>query len=299
MGRSLGIDLVPFKTCTYDCIYCQQGRTTNKTIERREYVRIDEILGELERKLAVEPAPDFIGIAGSGEPTLHSRIGELIGEIKKLTAVPIAVLTNGSILWMPEVREALVRADLVLPSLDAGDENLFQYVNRPHEDIIFGRMVDGLAEFTSDFPGSVWMEVFLLAGVTGIPAEIEKLAALTARIRPDRVQLNTVSRPPAEEYAFALPNDRMEQFKEFFEGDIELVGESERDESRVSCVSIATDADILALLSRRPCTVKGISSGLGLHAGEVVKRLEALSRNGAVMVVTRDRDVFYEAVRTK
>jgi len=256
---------------------------------------VSEVLDDLERELGVEAAPDYIGIAGSGEPTLHSRIGELIDEVKKLTAVPVAVLTNGSLLWMREVREAIGKADLVLPSLDAGDEHLFQYVNRPHRDISFERMLNGLVEFTDGFAGSVWLEVFLLGGVTGIPADVERLAALAARIHPERVQLNTVSRPPAEEYAFAVPSDRMEQFKEYFDGKAAVVGESERDEPRISRRSTSTDADIVALLSRRPCTIEGISSGLGLHAGEVAKRLETLRRECAVVVVRTGEAVFYEA----
>ena len=169
LGRSLGIDLVPFKTCTYDCVYCQLGRTTNKTIDRQEYVPIKDVLTELEQKLAAGDIPDYISLAGSGEPTLNLGIGRLIAEIKSLTDIPVAILTNGSLLWMPDVQDALMAADLVLPSLDAGDEHLFQYVNRPHEEISFERMVDGIATFTRRFPGEVWLEILLLWRVTGLP----------------------------------------------------------------------------------------------------------------------------------
>lgn len=299
LGRSLGIDLVPFKTCTYDCVYCQLGRTTNKTTERKEYVAVEEIFAEMERKLAVEPAPDFISLAGSGEPTLNARIGDLIVKIKNLTPIPVAVLTNGSLLWMREVQEALMQADLILPSLDAGDKHLFQCVNRPHGEITFEKVIDGLAEFSERFPGSVWLEVFLLAGVTGIPAEIEKLATLTRRIRPNRVQLNTVSRPPAEEFAFAVSAEQMERFRKLFSETAEVIGEREQGESPVSSAGGATDTDILSLLSRRPCTVRGVSSGLGLHPEEVSKRLHVLSKQGTVIPVRMNDVIFYEAVRHK
>ncbi|MFO7937708.1 MAG: radical SAM protein, partial [Kiritimatiellia bacterium] len=126
LGRSLGVDLIPFKTCSYDCIYCQLGKTTNKTIQRKEWVPVDVVVGQLEPKLALNP--DYITLSGSGEPTLHSRIGDIISMIKKITDVPVAVLTNGSLLWLPEVRAALKYADLVVPSLDAGSEKAFQYV---------------------------------------------------------------------------------------------------------------------------------------------------------------------------
>jgi len=299
LGRSLGIDLVPFKTCTYDCVYCQLGRTTNKTTERKEYVAVEEILSEMERKLAVEPAPDFISLAGSGEPTLNARIGDLIVKIKSLTHIPVAVLTNGSLLWMREVQEALMQADLILPSLDAGDEHLFQCVNRPHGEIAFEKVIDGIAEFAGRFPGSVWLEVFLLAGVTGIPAEIEKLAALANRIRPTRVQLNTVSRPPAEEFAFAISGEQMGGFRKLFSETAEIIVESEQGESPVSSTGGESDTDILSLLSRRPCTVRGVSSGLGLHPEEVSKRLYVLRKQGSVVSVRRNDVIFYETVRHK
>ena len=209
LGRSLGVDLVPFKTCTYDCIYCQLGRTTNKTVERREWVPLDDVLAELKDKLAT--SPDYITLSGSGEPTLHSRIGEVIEQIRSLTDVPVAVLTNGSLLWQEDVRRQLVTADLVVPSLDAGNRTVFQVVNRPHPDISFEKLLEGLAAFRNEYGGMYWLEVFVLAGYTAIPAEAQKLAECVRRIAPDRVQLNTVTRPPAEDYAMAVDRQRLEE----------------------------------------------------------------------------------------
>ena len=297
LGRSLGIDLVPFKTCTYDCLYCQLGGTTNKTSERKEYVTVEGVLAELERKLSVGPSPDYISLAGSGEPTLNAGIGELIGWIKSLTRIPVAVLTNGSLLWMPEVQEALMAADLVLPSLDAGDEHLFRYVNRPHKDICFERMVDGTAGFSKRFPGEVWLEVFLLAGVTGMPSEVEKIAALAKRIGPARVQLNTVSRPPAEEFALAVSQEQMEQLRRLMPGTTELISENGPGALSTPSVQGATDADILALLSRRPCTAEDIAAGLGLHINQVIKHVPALLAAGIVMQIRQDGRSFYIAKR--
>lgn len=293
LGRSLGVDLVPLKTCTYDCVYCQLGRTTNKTIERREYGAIEEILGEVERKLTANVTCDFISIAGSGEPTLNKRIGDLIIEIKRLTRIPVAVLTNGSLLWMEEVREALMHADLVLPSLDAGDEHLFQYVNRPHREIPFSQMVDGLVTFTRSSPGAVWLEVFLLAGVTGIQAEVEKIAALTRRIRPAKVQLNTVSRPPAEEFAFAVADDRMEQFRELFAETIDVISESERSRSPALSAEETTDSEILSLLRRRPCTLRDVALSLGIHPNEAAKCLDVLGKAGKITKIFLNGQYFY------
>lgn len=293
LGRSLGIDLVPFKTCTYDCVYCQLGRTTDKTIERKRYIAVDHILSELERKLATGDTPEYITLAGSGEPTLNACIGELINKVKSLTDIPMAVLTNGSLLWMEDVQAALMAADLVLPSLDAGDEELFQYVNRPHKDISFEHMVNGLAEFTKRFPGEVWLEVFLLAGVTGIPSEVKKIAALIRKISPARVQLNTVSRPPAEDFALSIPQERMCTLKEFIPGEVNIISENRQDKVHISTSYEANEADILALVSRRPCTAEDIAEGLGIHITEAIKRLEALTASGKISVTIADRRNYY------
>jgi wyosine [tRNA(Phe)-imidazoG37] synthetase (radical SAM superfamily) len=299
LGRSLGIDLVPFKTCTYDCIYCQLGRTTNKTLERKKYVAAKEVLAELERKLAEEDIPDYIGLAGSGEPTLNSGIGDLIGKIKDLTDIPVAVLTNGSLLWMSEVQNALMAADLVLPSLDAGDEHLFRYVNRPHGNLSLEKMVDGIAAFTKRFRGEVWLEILLLAGVTGIPSEVKKIATLAKRIGPARVQLNTVSRPPAEDFAFPLSTDQMLALKDIFPREVDIISYGERSGTQVSAFSKAREADILALLRRRPCTSVDVASGLGLHVNEALKHLEALIKGGKVNSVVTGGRSFYTIYQSK
>ena len=225
LGRSLGIDLVPFKTCSYDCIYCQLGRTTNRTIERLDYAPIDAILDDLARRLASISPPDFIGLAGSGEPTLHLHIGALIEGIKRLTKTPVAVLTNGSLLWLPEVRESLMAAELVMPSLDAGEERLFRRINRPHPSIAFSAMVDGIQRFVREFRGEVWLEVFLLAELTGDPAAAKKIADIAARIAPARVQLNSVHRPPAEQDAAPVSARNLRQLEMLFPGRVEIIAE--------------------------------------------------------------------------
>ncbi|MFZ5451966.1 MAG: radical SAM protein [Thermodesulfobacteriota bacterium] len=297
LGLSLGVDLAPFKTCTYDCIYCQLGRTTHKTITRQEYVPLADILPELEQKLADGPVPDYVTLAGSGEPTLNARLGELLGEIKKLTSIPVAVLTNGSLLWRPEVQDELLAADLVLPSLDAGDDFLFRYVNRPHREIGFDQMVQGLAEFTARFPRPVWLEVFLLAGVTNILSEVEKIAALARQIRPEKVQLNTVSRPGAEEFACPVSRQQIQEFAKLFDRQVEVIPAGEYDKSPAPIMNEATEADILALLSRRPCTVQGVAAGLGLAAGEAARRIEALAAQGVVKPVQNQGTRFYQIMR--
>lgn len=296
LGRSLGIDLVPFKTCTYDCVYCHLGRATDKTLKREKYVTADEVLSELERKLAEKDTPDYISLAGSGEPTLNSSIGDLIGKIKSRTDIPVAVLTNGSLLWMNEVQDDIMAANLVLPSLDAGDEKLFRCVNRPHEDISFEQMVDGLVSFTKRFSGEVWLEVLLLAGVTGIPSEAKKLSALATRIGASRIQLNTVSRPPAEDFAFPLSTDQMQALKSLFTGQVDIISENEHADAYLSSLAQEKDVDIMALLSRRPCTSTDVAAGLGIHTTEALKCLDALIKAGKVTTVRMGCRIFYVTV---
>jgi wyosine [tRNA(Phe)-imidazoG37] synthetase (radical SAM superfamily) len=293
LGRSLGIDLVPFKTCTYDCLYCQLGRTTNKTVDRREYVSVDAVMEELKRELAAGVPPDAITLSGSGEPTLHDAIGNLVEKIKSMANIPLAVLTNGSLLWMDDVQDALMAADLVLPSLDAGDEYTFRYVNRPHENISLERVVSGIAAFTRRFPGEVWLEVFLLAGVTGITSEARKIAALAKHIGPARVQLNTVSRPPAEEFAHPLAADRMLDLKHLFPRRTELVGGASIRGVPIPAFRDARVEEILDLLGRRPCTVSDLATGLGIPATEALKFLNALIAAGAVTTVFLGERRFY------
>jgi len=292
LGRSLGVDLVPFKTCTYDCIYCQLGKTTNKTIERKEWVPIDCIIKQLSSKL--DSKPDYITLSGSGEPTLYSRLEELISKIKEITDIPIAVLTNGSLLWMPEVRSALKSADLIIPSLDAGGNYKFQYVNRPHSDITFSKMLEGLVKFREVYTGQYWLEVFLLAGVTTPEMEINMLKTCISSIRPDKVQVNTVTRPPAEDFVVRVPEKRLETIAKELYDKAEVIADygnvhKQHDFS-------VRRKDVLALLQRRPCSIEDISAGLGIHRNEVVKYVEELSSEGKIEKKPQNSRLYYKAV---
>jgi wyosine [tRNA(Phe)-imidazoG37] synthetase (radical SAM superfamily) len=290
---------VPFKTCSYDCIYCQLGRTTNKTTERKEYVPVDDVLEELAEKLRAEPGPDYVGLAGSGEPTLHARIGDLIAGIKRLTSVPVAVLTNGSMLWRSDVRAGIAEADLFMPSLDAGTPRRFERVNRPHRDISFEKMVDGLVAFGALFRGKVWLEVFVLAGITDRREEIARIAAVAKSINPERVQLNTVSRPPADRAALGVPVETLERLRLPFSGSAEVIAECRRTGPPSVLTRGNAEDDISTLLSRRPCTVDDIATGLGLPPNEVVKHVDALRGRGAARVERRGDAVYYRGIGSR
>jgi wyosine [tRNA(Phe)-imidazoG37] synthetase (radical SAM superfamily) len=201
------------------------------------------------------------------------------------------VLTNGSLLWDPAVREALSKADLIVPSLDAGDAEAFRRVNRPHRHISFELMLEGLTAFASRYRGRIWLEVFLVGELTGRDAEVRKIAALAGRIRPERIQLNTVTRPPAEKMAAAVPEAMMRRFAAMFENEAEVIadfgGEHEQADSGVDRESV------LNLLRRRPCSLEDIASGLRARPNEVLKKLDALLNDGAITTLSRDEKTFY------
>jgi wyosine [tRNA(Phe)-imidazoG37] synthetase (radical SAM superfamily) len=292
LGRSLGIDLLPFKTCTYDCIYCQLGRTTNKTIERKEWVATDIVIEQLKEKL--DSKPDYITLSGSGEPTLFSRIEVLISRIKNITDIPVAVLTNGSLLWLPEVRSSLKLADLVIPSLDAGCNQIFQYVNRPHSDISFNKMLEGLVKLRDEYSGKYWLEVFLVAGVTTPEMEINRLKTCISSVCPDKVQVNTVTRPPAEDFVEPVSERQLKAITTHLYKNAEVIA----DYSGVHKQQYfsARCADVLVLLKRRPCSVEDISAGLGIHRNEALKYVEELSSEGKIKAKPQNNQLYYIAV---
>lgn len=278
IGRSLGVDVIPYKTCSYDCIYCQLGRTTVKTVTPGLWTTPGEILEEIQTHLTSRP--DYITLGGSGEPTLYEPIGELIAGIKRLSSIPVAVLTNGSLLWCAGIREKLLEADLVILSLDAGDEVLFQAVNRPHADLSLEMVHEGLVAFREDYRGQYWMEVFLLAGYTDQERDIRDIARRVNAIRPDRVQLNTVARPPAESYARPVPREDLERSFEYFDPSAEVIADRPEEMSK-SGYGISEE-QVLEMLRRRPCTIDDLARGLGVHRHEVAKMVGRLSSRHAL-----------------
>ncbi len=289
LGRSLGVDLVPYKTCNFDCVYCELGPTTFKTVERKEWVETEELLAEV--KSALDTRPDYITLGGSGEPTLHSGIGDIVNGIKRMTDIPLAIITNGSLLWEPDLAFTLMNADLVLPSLDAFDERSFQRVNRPHEDATFELLLGGLLAFRQEYHGRIWLEVFILEGETDGIEQIEQMAYITKKLEPDRIQLNTVHRPPAESYARAVPYEKLREFAPIFGDNCDVIGD-------YSGVKIARECEsmhdkILELLKRRPGTIEDIAYGLEMHRTEVIKMMKMMLDENSIECELKDGAKFY------
>jgi wyosine [tRNA(Phe)-imidazoG37] synthetase (radical SAM superfamily) len=289
LGRSLGIDLIPHKTCTYDCLYCQVGLTTEKTATRQSWISVEDIMAELKGKLLAKP--DCITLSGSGEPTLYSDCGKLIAEIKKTTGVPIAVITNGSLLYMPEVRSEMLAADIVMPSLDAGDAEIFEKINRPAPEVTFDKMLQGLIDFRNEYKGKYWLEVFLIAGLNDSDSQIAKIVECVKKINPDKVQLNTVSRPPAEKVA-ALTPQRLEQIAKMFGDNAEVIADFKASEGGSST---GKAEDIIELLRRHPCSAEDIAAGLKMSKLEVAKVVKQLVNAKKIGSVKQNNKTYYKS----
>jgi wyosine [tRNA(Phe)-imidazoG37] synthetase (radical SAM superfamily) len=296
LGLSLGVDLIPPKTCTFDCLYCEVGRTTHLTRKRQPY-RVAEIIRELEDYLADPPAPpDYVTMAGSGEPTLNSGIGEIIAAVKKLTATPVAVLTNGSLCYLPEVRAEMAAADVILPSLDAGREETFRRINRPHPTLTLELVVSGLRALRREYAGQIWLEIMVLKGLNDSEEELTCLKGLLRDIAPDRVQLNTAVRPVADPAAQALTKEAMERVAAF-------LGEG----SEVVAAAIASaperlgveDHEVLEMLARRPMTARQVAQALGETLDQVRLRLGRLAKSGLVHRDVHQNQDFYRSLVTQ
>jgi len=293
LGFSLGIDILPYKTCSLDCIYCQLGRSGKKTIKRRAYFSREKILAQIEKALSTGRQIDYITFSGSGEPTLNTILGPLIIDIKKMTSIPVAVLTNGSLLYQKSVRQALQQADLVVPSLDALTPNTFNKVNRPHPSLIFDRMLKGLKTFSREFKGQIWLEVMLLKNINDSPAFIRQLKNAIASIRPEKVQLNTVVRPPAEDHARPLSWEELESIRSELGPTAEIIAEFKKKQAPSEIIEL--EKLVFSLIRRRPVTLQDLTDSLGKHQNELLKYLDMLQKKGKIKTVAHDGKKYYEA----
>lgn len=292
LGLSLGVDLIPYKTCTYDCIYCELGRTTHKTVDRREYIAKEEVLKQLWSHLrGLETAPDYITIGGSGEPTLNSKIGEIITEIKGKVSIPVAVLTNGSLLFMEDVRRDIAQADVVLPSLDAVTEASFKVANRPVESLTIEKVINGMIDFRREYAGQIWLEILFLRGINDEASEIRRMKAIVGQIKPDTIQLNTVVRPPAEDYAAPLTLDQLKNIKDVLGQGAEVIADFTKTQKFPPTGDL--ERDILTIIRRRPCTAEDISKSLGAPGIEIAQAMERLIKEGKARYRVFNRKGFY------
>ncbi|MHC4290128.1 MAG: radical SAM protein [Planctomycetota bacterium] len=292
LGRSLGVDILPLKTCTQNCIYCQLGKDAPTTLQRKEYAPIESVLTELKTKIAGGLEADFITISGSGEPTLHSGLGILINRIRELTRIPIAVITNGTLLTDPGVRADCCLADAVLPSLDAGDAETFSKMNHPHPNLGFEQFVDGLIHFRAEYAGQIWLEVFFCDGVNTDPASVQNIARQIRRINPDKVQINTSVRPIVHAEAVRVSESRLHEIAAALGDSVEVITDFSKHTATAD--RTADPQVVLEMLRRRPCTLDDLSGGLGLSKERVATTLLQLQDRSEIIIETIDQKNYYK-----
>jgi len=293
LGLSLGVDIIPLKTCTQNCVYCQLGITGALTLERKPYVPVEAVLSELRESIAAGLRADYITLSGSGEPTLNSQINEIIEGIKLITAIPVALITNGTLLTDPAVRADCANADVVLPSLDAGDQATFAKINCPHKDINFSAFVEGLCKFRAEFTGQIWLEVFFCDRINTGDEQIEKIRVLIERIRPDKVQLNTAVRPVADKSVVRVEPGRLLSIARRLGPNAQIIA----DFSGIGGADnvAANTENILEMLRRRPCSLDDICNGLSIHRNEALKYLAHLEATGLIISQPAADRVFFKA----
>jgi len=298
LGISLGLDLVPMKTCTLNCIYCECGRTTHLTLNRKEYVPIETVKKELSHFLSHNTRPDYITFSGSGEPTLNSTIGDVIHFIKTQTFnIPVAVLTNGTLLFQKKVRDDIKDATVVIPSLDAVTNKAFTKIVRPDPKLNIDVIIEGLIQFRKEYAGQIWLEIFIVPGINDSKEELTSLKEAIENIRPDLVQLNTLDRPGTIQDIRSATREELESILDFWQLDnAEIIA---KPPERKELLSYRKDAEsaILETIVRRPCTLQDLAELLGLHVSEVNKYLDVLEADKKIKVVKQKRGFFYQKTR--
>ena len=294
---SLGVDLVPHKVCSLDCVYCECGPTTKLTLDRKEYILYSKVTGELEHYFENNPDPDYITFSGSGEPTLNLRIGDVLKFIKqKKPGIPVAVLTNGTLLSQKQVRKELLDADVVLPSLDAVLNSSFQKINRPNSAISIKEYINGISDFRDEFKGKMWLEILIIPGYNDSEADLISLKDAIEKIRPDSVQLNTLDRPGTLEGIRASTRSELQKIADFWNLDYVEIIASAPDRKDIKSYRKDVETAILETIRRRPCTLEDIAKIIGTHINEVNKYLDVLEADKKIKSVRQDRGLFYQLV---
>ena len=290
LGLSLGVDLIPAKTCTFDCLYCQVGRTTSSILEPKSFVSVGDIALEIENKLK-KYSPDAITLAGSGEPTLNSQIDQVIASIKGMTRTRVVLLTNGALFWRDDVRQRVLQADIIMPTLSSAFDDTFRRIHRPHPGLELSNVIDGLNALRQDYHGQLFLEVIFLAGINDTEKEIQGLKKVIEQINPDRIQLNTVVRPPADSSANGLDRKRLEEIKIFFGERTEIIAEVPLEGKKGKAETLVKD--FFDMLKRRPLRPVDIANALSLSTVEVEDLVKGMLIKGYIRRQEHAGDVYY------
>lgn len=290
LGRSLGVDLIPFKTCTMNCTYCQLGETPCAVSERGDYVPMQDVLAELDAWKAAGGEADHITLAGSGEPTLHRHFGGVFRWTKENTAIASVLLTNGSLLHDPEVRAEAALADKVKVTLSAWDEASFQQIHRPAQGVTLDLLMKGERAFRQEFSGELSVEVFIIEGVNSGVSNVRKIAAMVDLINPDRIDLNTAVRPPSDSGVTAVSPEQLAELAEIFGPKAEVTASFR---GQAAPAPDVTSEALLGLIQRHPATVEQLARDFNVPAESTVKILDAMVTENKLSVEKRDGEIYY------
>lgn len=296
LGRSLGVDLVPYKVCSFNCVYCECGETTELTLKRSDFFPVREVLLELEDYLSRSPVLDFITFSGSGEPTLSLSIGVITRYLKdRFPSYRVAVLTNGTLLWREDVRRDLIEADVVLPTLSSAIDETFRRIHRPAPDLGVDQIIAGIGQFRKEYDGEIWLEIFIIPGINTTEPELAALRRAIQQIHPDRVQLNTLDRPGTESWVRPASPGELQKVRDILGlAGVEPVGPVPHGYFPKP-VSDWTDSVKMVhhLLQRRPSTLEDICDATGLNRREVLKILREIGASVTISERREERGIFY------
>ena len=298
LGVSLGIDLVPYKYCPLNCVYCEVQKTTHLVTTREEFFPVEEITAELDSFLSNQPQLDYITFSGAGEPTLNSSLGQIVAYIKsKYPAYKLALLTNGVLFNDPQVRSEALPCDIVLPSLDAATQAIFEKINRPLAGLKVEDLIRSLSQFRYEYQGKIWLEVFLIPDLNDSPAELLALRTAIKQINPDLVQLNCLDRPGTEAWVHPVPTNALKQIRQYFSEGLDLPVEVIA-KVKYSSANSHLDEEVINLLhntlKRRPSTAEDLASMLDIHINEISKVLRQLNLEKKLIIKRETRGVFYQ-----
>jgi len=294
LGISLGLDIIPFKYCSFNCVYCECGSTTELTDEVREYIPYENIISEIDQVLSRKPLVDVVTFSGSGEPTLNSRLGDIIKYIKQsYPENKVAVLTNSSLLYRTDVRKGLLEADIIYPSLDAVSEDIFSKMMRPITGTKPEKIIEAITALRQEYSGKLCLEIFIISGLNDTEEELGKLRQACIKINPDEINLNHLDRPGAEQWVRPLDSERMEQIKQYFNPmPVKIVG---RVTPGVSSTAYLDEIELIlnSALKETGSTIKELSDYLNLRIADVLKAAERLVSRGKAKRIQSGERILY------
>jgi len=296
LGISLGVDFIPYKTCSLDCIYCESGPTTDLTIERKEFYSAHLVIEELDSYLKTAPKLDYVTFSGAGEPTLFSKIGEVIAFLKReYPMYKIALITNATAFTTKELFDEVMSTDLIVPSIDAADQSTFQKINRPEASLNIIEILQHFYEFSKIYKGEIWLEVFIVKGVNDSFETLKEIKKWIEKIDPAKIQINSLDRPGAVAGLKKADIDTLLKVKTFFGKKSEIVVRR-NSRSELNTLSQTSEESILKNIKIRPMTLNDLISVTGVSKSDLLEIISVMESEGLISTNMIGENLFYKVV---